>query len=573
MILSAILLAISCDLHTLRMIEPPPVAPYLVDSSAIPYPNRSDGFLRLTGDHLGAFYGTLNGLLQRRFFPFWSESLPENYAALSASDLPTYDFSPKNYETRTFLWEHYAWQRLGAYFDPAKRDFSGDGIRVWRGAEILKNVLSGNRVGLTSTYFDYANVVPQYWLAVVPGRVNLDATSTSGADEYIAGFVVNDLSAHKTIKSGESPLFLGDLPFRPLLGDASPFSYGGYKELLEEDTGLLPKWAAKAVEYKGLPSLEKTLSSVSSAGRSPDGSHRGSIYGSAADFFLGDDAWANLDMADISKTVSPRVWWGQFALANFVLSLLKVQFLGMKQADWHAQMSKDRVAKEKWYSCPSVRYSRQRFSGSYSDTLYATVPGIVYTGFTPGAGHTFTFDWEAITAATETVTPTESSSVSFDSPQNCKYLTAGWRDNEGFLYYDINTFTSVVYPDSLYQDPYDAQPDDPFAADPESVVGKQWAIEGRSFDPDTGVIELWIVPGYVDGEKDPNARFSDGETEKLWKRMRLRSSENLEVGGYLNRFRKLGFAGYVPAGRHAFTGPTYREAGDQGVTQPDDKSL
>lgn len=560
MILSAILLAVSCDLHTLRMIEPPPQAPYVVDSSAIPYPRDGVGPVRLTGDHLGSMYGTLNGLLQRNFFTSWNESLPTNHAALSASDLPTADLDFGRFWNRDQnYWAYFAASRLGDYTNPTNRDFSADGIRVWRGAEILKDFFA-RFIG------DWATVNPCYWLAVLPGAANMDRPKSQSDAESVAGFVVDDLAAQYSFSAPSSPLFLGDLAFRSLTGSWTKFSFDGYPELLDKDFGLLPKWAVKNLEYKGLPDFTAQFPDVAAGGRSPDGSSRGTSWGSAADAFLGDGALASLDLATRGQTVSPRVWWGQFALANFLLSLTRTAFLGMRQADWAQQMVKfSPYSRDKWYPCPSVRYSRQPFSGKYSDSKTALVGGIVYNGFTPGSGHHFTIDWSEVNAGVEAETASEEVSVDLGSPQNCPYVAAGWYDTDGSVDYTVQSSVSVNYPDGLYQDPYDAQPDDPFAADP-AALGMQWSIEGRAFDPDTGKIELWIVPG------DDSARFSDGDSAKLWRRMRYRGGE-IPTSGTLYQSRRLAFAGSVPAGRHPFTGPTYREAGSQGDGQPDDKSL
>lgn len=586
MILSAILFALAdCDIHTLRMIEPPPAVPYVVPASAVPYPNRSDGSIRLSVNHLGAMYGTLNGLLQRSFFPRWNESIPADMADLTADDLPTYPFNKEGfgYDKRHkgyYVWAYLVPGNLGYYANPTNRDFFGDSLRFYRGAEFLDKVFSTETASLVLGSLDVWSDVRRYWLAVLPGVDNFDfprmQTNFGGIEDYIAGFVVDDCAAHFSFSGEASPLFLGDLAFRPLLGDATPFSYHGYKELLDKDTGLLPEWAVKNLGYKGLPDFSLQYGDAAAGGASPDGSTRGKAYASAADAFLGEGAWAGLDMADVSRVVSPRVWWGQFALANFVLSLMKVQFLGMKQADWQSQMyAPFSRSKDKWYSCPTVRYSRQPFSGSYRDNKTAACGGFTYNGYVPGSGFHFSADWSEVNSAVDNQTAAEETSLDLGDPQNCKFVAAGWCDTAGSVNYSVQTSLGVYYPDSLVLDPSVVQPDDPFAGEPAETFAMQWYVEGRYFNADTGQLVLYVVPGTDSlGNRLPGVQFSDGSTEKPWKYMLLRSSGvGLPVTGLLTQNRKVSFTGSVPAARHAFTGPSHKESGSQGADQPDDKSL
>ena len=585
MMLSAILFAIAdCDLRTLRMIEPPPAVPYVVPASDVPYPNRSDGSVRLSVNHLGAMYGTLNGYLQRRFFPRWNESIPPDLADLTADDLPTCPFNAEGfgYDRKYHYPYFWAWLvpgNLGDYANPTNRDFSGDSLRFYRGAEFLDKDFSAKTASLVTGSFDVWSDVRRYWLAVLPdGVANFDTpktqASSSSVEDSIAGFVVDDCAAQLSFSGESSPLFLGDLAFRSLLGSATPFSYHGYRELLDKDTGLLPEWAVKNLGYKGLPDFSLQYGDAASGGASPDGSSRSGA--SAADAFLGEGAWAGIDMADVSRVVSPRVWWGQFALANFVLSLMKVQFLGMAQADWASQMCPSSYAMEHWNSCPSVRYSRQTFSGSYRDNKTAACGGFTYNGFIPGSGFHFSVDWSEVNSAVDYETAAEETSLDPGEPQNCKSVAAGWYDTGGSVSYTVTTSMGVYYPDSLIDDPSVVQPDNPFAGEPESVFAMQWCVEGRYFNADTGQLVLYVVPGTDSlGNPLPGVQFSDGSTERLWRYTLLRSSGvSLPVAGFLSQSRKVSFKGSVPAARHAFIGPSHKESGAQKEPdQPDDKSL
>lgn len=594
------LLAITCDIKTLRMIRPPLAMPDVVHSEYIPYPKSdAEGPFRLNEYAAGAFYGTLNGLLQRRFFPFWNESIPTEYAGLEGDSLWSLPFLSD--VSVPWLFEDGDSNVLGSYANPTNRDFVNDGPRIVRGASLLKDTIDGDSVGMTKAAFDRYGNVPRYWLANLPAYLNFDTpktvqtiddasnTTALAAGRYVGNFILDDLVAQNSF-SASRPFFLGDFAFKNLLGSSTPFSFHGYRELLDEETGLLPKWASDLAEAKKLKTLSTMFEEVADGGSDPLGSARGKAWGTEGDIlsaFFDVSVLPSLDFALYSQFTSPRLWWGQFATANFVESLMQTQFLGMKQADWESQMvSPGAGDNSKWHSCPSVRYACQPFSGSFTRWQYAGAPAgsVTYQGVV-GSNHsldmTVKVDWTTVDSIIEDTEVESSDTLTLDDTIHSTHVTAGWFDSGGGVAYRIRPSITITDRDiGPYTETGNPDFGNPFYSDPAAATRGKWAIRMWQFDSGNHFyldVVARAISKDADGNvisRDPNAVFSDGSHRKSYRQVRVNlGSPGDNLSSTIEKTTKLQFQGRVPVSRCDFTGPTWREAGGQPSTRPDDKSL